>query len=66
MMFTGGIGPGSILLILVIVIVLFGTKKLRNVGSDLGAAIKSFKKSSKDEDANDKVIENESDKDDKK
>ncbi len=61
-----GIGPGSILLILVIVIVLFGTKKLRNVGSDLGAAIKSFKKSSKDEDANDKVIENESDKDDKK
>tara|TARA_B100001123_G_scaffold328521_1_gene369806 strand:- start:2613 stop:2810 length:198 start_codon:yes stop_codon:yes gene_type:complete len=65
-MFTGGIGPGSILLILVIVIVLFGTKKLRNVGSDLGAAIKSFKKSSKDEDANDKVIENESDKDDKK
>ncbi len=66
MMFTGGIGPGSILLILVIVIVLFGTKKLRNVGSDLGAAIKSFKKSSKDEDANDKVIENESGKDDKK
>ena len=65
-MFTGGIGPGSILLILVIVIVLFGTKKLRNVGSDLGAAIKSFKKSSKDEDANDKVIENESGKDDKK
>ncbi len=61
-----GIGPGSILLILVIVIVLFGTKKLRNVGSDLGAAIKSFKKSSKDEDANDKVIENESGKDDKK
>ena len=38
-----GIGPGSILLILVIVIVLFGTKKLRNVGSDLGAAIRSFK-----------------------
>ena len=61
-----GIGPGSILMILVIVIVLFGTKKLRNVGSDLGAAIKSFKKSSKDEDANDKVIENESGKDDKK
>tara|TARA_Y100001960_G_scaffold329741_1_gene421891 strand:- start:650 stop:850 length:201 start_codon:yes stop_codon:yes gene_type:complete len=66
MKMLSGIGPGSILLILVIVIVLFGTKKLRNVGSDLGAAIKSFKKSSKDEDANDKVIENESDKDDKK
>ena len=48
-----GIGPGSILLILVIVVVLFGTKKLRNVGSDLGAAIKSFKKSSKEDNDDD-------------
>lgn len=44
----GGIGPGSIILILVIVILLFGTKKLRNVGSDLGGAIKNFKKSMTD------------------
>jgi sec-independent protein translocase protein TatA len=44
----GGIGPGSIILILLIVIILFGTKKLRNVGSDLGGAIKNFKKSMKD------------------
>jgi sec-independent protein translocase protein TatA len=44
----GGIGPGSIILILLIVILLFGTKKLRNVGSDLGGAIKNFKKSVKD------------------
>jgi len=66
MKMLSGIGPGSILLILVIVIVLFGTKKLRNVGSDLGAAIKSFKKSSKDEDGDDKVIENETGKKDKK
>ena len=44
----GGIGPGSIILILLIVILLFGTKKLRNVGSDLGGAIKNFKKSMKD------------------
>ena len=44
----GGIGPGSIILILLIVILLFGTKKLRNIGSDLGGAIKSFKKSMKD------------------
>ncbi len=44
----GGIGPGSIILILVIVILLFGTKKLRNVGTDLGGAIKNFKKSVKD------------------
>ena len=42
-----GIGPGSIILILLIVILLFGTKKLRNVGSDLGGAIKNFRKSMK-------------------
>ena len=61
-----GISPWSILLILIIVVVLFGTKKLRNVGADLGSAIKSFKKSSKDEDGDDKVIENETGKKDKK
>ena len=44
-----GISPWSILLILIIVVLLFGTKKLRNVGSDLGSAIKSFKKSSREE-----------------
>ena len=44
-----GISPWSILLILIIVVVLFGTKKLRNVGADLGSAIKSFKKSSRDD-----------------
>ena len=38
-------GPLQILLILVIVVLLFGTKKLRGLGSDLGSAIKSFKKS---------------------
>ena len=42
-------GPLQILLILVIVILLFGTKKLRSLGSDLGSAIKSFKKSVKEE-----------------
>ena len=45
----GGISIWSLLLILAIVILLFGTKKLRNVGADLGGAIKSFKKSVKDE-----------------
>lgn len=45
----GGISIWSLLLILAIVILLFGTKKLRNVGGDLGGAIKSFKKSVKDE-----------------
>lgn len=40
-----GISPWSLLLILVIVLVLFGTKRLRNAGGDLGSAIKNFKKS---------------------
>ena len=51
-----GISPWSILLILIIVVILFGTKKLRNVGSDLGTAIKSFKKSSKEDDATSKTV----------
>ncbi len=45
----GGISIWSLLLILAIVILLFGTKKLRNVGGDLGSAIRNFKKSVKDE-----------------
>jgi sec-independent protein translocase protein TatA len=51
MMGFGGISIWSLLLILAIVILLFGTKKLRNVGGDLGGAIKNFKKSVKDEEA---------------
>lgn len=42
------IGPLQIFLILLIVILLFGTKKLRNIGGDLGGAIKNFKKSVKE------------------
>jgi sec-independent protein translocase protein TatA len=44
-----GISPLSLLLILLIVVLLFGTKKLRNIGSDLGGAIRSFRKASKEE-----------------
>jgi sec-independent protein translocase protein TatA len=60
----GGISIWSLLLILGIVILLFGTKKLRNVGGDLGGAIRSFKKSVKEEevtkdsaDSGDQIIE---------
>ena len=42
------IGFKEILIIGVIVLLIFGTKKLRNIGGDLGAAIKSFKTSMKD------------------
>jgi sec-independent protein translocase protein TatA len=52
-----GISPWSILLILIIVVVLFGTKKLRNVGADLGAAMKSFKKSSREDSSSSKTID---------
>ncbi|PPK53635.1 Sec-independent protein translocase subunit TatA [Marinobacter persicus] len=52
------ISPWQLLIILVIVVLLFGTKKLRNMGSDLGGAVRGFKKSmseeenkSKDEDS---------------
>ncbi len=38
-----GIGPGSLLLILAIVLLVFGTKRLRNIGSDVGGAVKGFK-----------------------
>ena len=41
---VGGIGIWQLLIILVIVLLLFGTKKVRNLGSDLGSAIKGFKK----------------------
>ncbi|WP_017444379.1 twin-arginine translocase TatA/TatE family subunit [Gayadomonas joobiniege] len=40
----GGISIWQLVIILVIVILLFGTKKLKNIGGDLGAAIKGFKK----------------------
>ena len=42
---VGGISIWSLLLILLIVILLFGTKKLRNIGGDLGSALKNFKSS---------------------
>ncbi|MBI1424020.1 MAG: twin-arginine translocase TatA/TatE family subunit [Gammaproteobacteria bacterium] len=43
-----GIGPGSLILILIIVVLLFGTKRLRTMGSDLGSALKNFKKAVKE------------------
>ena len=40
----GSMSIGHWLIVLVIILVLFGTKKLANIGSDLGSAIKGFKK----------------------
>lgn len=44
-----GISIWQLLIILAIVLVLFGAKRLRNVGSDLGGAIKGFKNAVKEE-----------------
>jgi sec-independent protein translocase protein TatA len=38
------VSPGSLLLTLLVVVLVFGTKRLRNVGEDLGAAVKNFRK----------------------
>lgn len=44
-----GFGIKELVVILVIVLLLFGTKKLKGIGSDLGGAIKGFKKSMTDD-----------------
>ncbi|MEE3156787.1 MAG: twin-arginine translocase TatA/TatE family subunit, partial [Pseudomonadota bacterium] len=44
----GGISIGSLLIVLVIVMLLFGTKRLRNVGSDVGGALSGFRKAVRD------------------
>lgn len=61
-----GFSVWNLLIILVIVLLLFGAKRLRNIGGDLGAAVKGFKKSMGDEadkveekKPDDKVIEGE-------
>ncbi|GAB7258811.1 MULTISPECIES: Sec-independent protein translocase subunit TatA [Dickeya] len=45
----GGISIWNLLIIGVIVVLLFGTNKLRTLGSDLGASIKGFKKAMSDD-----------------
>jgi sec-independent protein translocase protein TatA len=49
-------GPMELIIILVIVILVFGGKRIKNLGSDLGGAIKGFKKSVKDTDEDIKKI----------
>ena len=57
-----GFGVTELIIILVIVLVLFGAKRLKNVGSDLGSAVKGFKTAIKDEEtkSNDKIEKSES------
>lgn len=46
----GGISIWQLLIILVIIVLIFGTKKLRSMGGDLGGAVKGFKKAVSDDD----------------
>lgn len=49
-----GISIWQLMIVLVIVLLLFGTKKLRNIGSDLGGAIRGFRSSMKESSEEDK------------
>lgn len=58
----GGISIWQLVIVLGIIVLLFGTKKLRNIGGDLGNAVKGFKKAINEEEsvdntANQKKIE---------
>ena len=62
-----GISIWQLLIVLVIIVLLFGTKKLKNIGSDLGGALKGFKKemdgeakkSAEDDEPSGRIIEGE-------
>lgn len=53
----GGISIWQLLIILLIVVMIFGTKRLKNIGSDLGGAVKGFKDSLSDADEESKPLE---------
>lgn len=56
-----GFGVSELLIILLIVALLFGTKKLRNMGGDLGSAIKSFRSAVTDKDNNEELSDSSND-----
>jgi sec-independent protein translocase protein TatA len=49
----GGVSIWQLLILLLIIVMVFGTKKLRNMGSDLGAAVKGFRQGMEGEKAGD-------------
>jgi sec-independent protein translocase protein TatA len=52
----GGLSIWHWLIVLLVVVLIFGTKKLRNIGSDLGGAVKGFKEGMRSEDETAKQI----------
>lgn len=53
-----GFGVTELLILLAIVALLFGTKKLRGLGSDVGSAVKGFKSAMQDDDKNEQLTDN--------
>lgn len=53
----GNISIWQLLIVLAIIVLLFGTKKLRGIGSDLGSAVKGFRNSIKDAPADDETAQ---------
>ena len=53
----GGIGVWQLLIILAILIMIFGTKKLRGLGGDLGGAVKGFKKAMSEEEKDNEKLQ---------
>ncbi|TNF87825.1 MAG: Sec-independent protein translocase subunit TatA [Gammaproteobacteria bacterium] len=53
----GGISMWQLLILLLIVVLVFGTKRLRNMGGDLGAAVKGFRKGMEDVQKDDEKLE---------
>lgn len=56
-----GVSITQLIIVLVIVLVLFGTKRLRNIGGDLGGAIKGFRSAMKEGNADSAITEKEPD-----
>jgi sec-independent protein translocase protein TatA len=54
-MFTGMLTPGHLMLVLVVVLMLFGTKRLPEVGRSLGAGLRDFKQSLDGRDEPDRI-----------
>ena len=46
----GGISPVQLIIVLVIVVLIFGTKRLKSIGSDLGSAMKGFRRAMSEDD----------------
>ncbi len=49
------IGPVQLLIVLVIVLAIFGTKRLRTLGSDLGSAVKGFRSAMSEADKTEQI-----------